>query len=319
MLRDQAFGVLQQRAYLRLDGEIDQIGAHLRVVAHALAPEAMGIAADAAIACCLITTSAFWWGRCLITGSAFSLLVSRALGSASGRVRPPAPETRDCVINLTTEGEGAGMCEQRDERAGRGRNQDPTLRRAPIGHPRLIIVLADPRAGALFADELHCGQVAIEVGMEEGVDAGELRDRLWPRIAVVADELADHAPILLLDVSLIVLMVRLAAREGQPFLRAIAQQVRVKELAPVVRVDAAQREREARPQRLERGEDTQLALVGQRGAFRPAGRDVGRVEGMDVLACRGGPTVGDQINLQEARLLFVSGRVRPDRDLALEQ
>ncbi len=105
---------------------------------------------------------------------------------------------------------------------GCGWDKDAALLRAPIGRPGLIIVFAHSRAVTLFADELHRGQIAIEIRMEESVETGELRDRLRPLVAVVADELADHAPVLLLDVGLVVLMGRPAARDGEVFLRAVA-------------------------------------------------------------------------------------------------
>ena len=52
--------------------------------------------------------------------------------------------------------------------------------------------------------------------------------------AVVAHQLADDGPVLLLDETLIVLLARAPAREGNLLAPAVAEQLRVDELAAVV-------------------------------------------------------------------------------------
>jgi len=115
----------------------------------------------------------------------------------------------------------------------------------------------------LLEDELLLRQEVVgELGVEHPdlVELGPLRAGV---VAVVADQLADPGPVLLLHVRAVVL---------------------VDELAGVVRVDAQDRERERGDDVLEGGEHPPLRLVGHGPVDRPSGRDIGDGQGETELS-----------------------------------
>src|SRR5438552_285540 len=113
------------------------------------------------------------------------------------------------------------------------------------GCARGIVAAALARPDAFLAEELDRGQEQI---LEETelvtVEVVERRDRARRVVAVVAHELADMGPVLLLNVSVVVFLVGPPPRELDRLRLAVAIQVVVDELRAIVGVDALQAKRE---------------------------------------------------------------------------
>ena len=92
----------------------------------------------------------------------------------------------------------------------------------------------------------------------------------------------------------------------------------VDELAAVIRVDPAQRERQLLLHDRHGLHDPVVALAPHRLAFYPAGLDIHAVQGMEKLSAGGGPGVRHQINFQIARLVHIPV-VCLNGDLVLQQ
>jgi hypothetical protein len=80
-----------------------------------------------------------------------------------------------------------------------------------------IIALGDTGAVADFRGELAQRLEEVPVEAEDAVEGVELRQRGVGGVAIVADEAADNRPILLFCIGLIVLPLRAAAYEVDPF------------------------------------------------------------------------------------------------------
>ena len=109
------------------------------------------------------------------------------------------------------------------------------------------------------------------------------------------------------------------AGEGALFALDLAVQVVVDEGGIVVRVDATQREGQPLPDDLQRAEDGQLPAIGHSDALRPACRDVGSVQGANVLSADGVTAMGDQVQFQKAWLGVIPIGKGAHRDCFLEQ
>ena len=110
------------------------------------------------------------------------------------------------------------------------------------GSLRRAVDTAEAAADPRLLDELHRGQPQILQQPQIRIQRVERGERGRRVIAVVAHQLADVGPVFLLDMRVVVLLVRPAARELNGTGPTVAIQVVVDELGPVVRIDPAQRE-----------------------------------------------------------------------------
>jgi len=195
----------------------------------------------------------------------------------------------------------------------------PQGEQAPVGRRRGVVVLAHARVAALLGEELHLRLEVVHVEAQhlaEAVQDGELLTRV---IARPADRAPHHRPVPLLDVAVVVLAVGARAREADPPLAAVAQQVVVDERGAVVGVETEQRERQTALEQLERLKAPALHLVGHGPHLGPAAGHVGEVEGVAVVATRRAAVVTDEVDLDEAGAALVPLAEGAHRDLAAQE
>src|SRR2546426_5758769 len=165
-----------------------------------------------------------------------------------------------------------------------------------------VVASAQPRADALFADELDGGQEEVleeaELMAVERVDGGEGGERVIPEIA---EQFADVGPVLLLDVGVVVFLVGPPAGELDGVGLAVIVEVAVDELGAVIGVDAPQAEGQGELELGERVLNAVLVLAEDGPRLHPRRVDVGDVEGMHELAIGGVAGMTDEIDLREAR------------------
>jgi len=184
---------------------------------------------------------------------------------------------------------------------------------------RRLIAAAQARADAELAVEFDRGQEEVlEEAQFVAIEIVAGRPSLRGIVAQVAEQSADVGPVLLLDVSVVVLFVGTAARELDVMRLAVAPEMRMEELAAVVGVDAAQRERQRPAHLVESVADRLLALAEQGSRLSPGGVDVGEVERMAEVTGGRRAGVGDQIDLPEAGFLHVPA-AGLDGDMVLQQ
>jgi hypothetical protein len=151
----------------------------------------------------------------------------------------------------------------------------------------------------------------VDVQAGEAVDARELGIGGPGREAIIADELADDGPVLLLDMGTVVLLPGAAAREGDPMEATIGQERAVDELGAVVAVEPDERQGPVRPDAVDGAADAGLAFAPDGLQLHPGGGDVHRAEGAEIEALGARPTVGDEIDFQEpGRASVHSAKVR---------
>src|ERR1019366_2169873 len=102
--------------------------------------------------------------------------------------------------------------------------------------------------------------------------------------AVITDMLTHDRPVLLLNVTLIVLSVRARARKSDLLLVAIAQERSVNEFAPVVGIQAQQSKRQQLACQRNRFGYRDLAAIAQTETLRPLRRDVRQCQSVDILS-----------------------------------
>src|SRR5881296_2146026 len=173
-------------------------------------------------------------------------------------------------------------------RRGR-RGAQPVGHDALIGRARNIVAFANLTADALLTEELADRAEEVELQTEQTVEAlqhGEGRARAVP---VVADQAADDQAVALFDPGLIVLAVRPAAREADVSTPAPGEQVLVEELAAVIAVPFAEREREARADVLDAAVDPVRVQAPDGLQLRPRRGHIHGDEGREVKAVSGHP------------------------------
>src|SRR5438128_168585 len=122
----------------------------------------------------------------------------------------------------------------------------PSRPRAPSAARSAVKFSAmDPRAVSGLADELFDRLEEVHVQAGQLVDAGELRIGGPGGEAIIADEVAHHGPVLLLDVRTVVFLPGPAAGEGNALALAPCVEAVVDELRAVVTVEANQGHRPA--------------------------------------------------------------------------
>src|SRR5512137_381573 len=107
-----------------------------------------------------------------------------------------------------------------------------TLQEDGVGGLGWVIGLADAAAATGFLEELEVGSEEVVVEGPGSVEVVDRGDQVAPLDALVAQQLPDVGPVLLLDMGLIVLLVRATARElhGLGALGPETQEVVVEEL-----------------------------------------------------------------------------------------
>src|SRR5882724_12008848 len=107
-------------------------------------------------------------------------------------------------------------------------------------------------------------------------------------------------PILLLDVSVVVLLVRTSSRELDLLPFAPSLQMPVDKFRSVVRVQAQELERQHPCDLIQGLQDSGLSLPQQRPRLRPGGLNVGDVQRIAELSFTRIPGMRDQIDFREA-------------------
>ena len=168
------------------------------------------------------------------------------------------------------------------------------------GRLRRPVLPAHAAADARLLDELDRRQPQILEQPHVGIESVEPFERRRRIIADVADELADVRPVFLFDVGVVVFLVRPAARELNAAPSAIAIQVVIDKLRPIVRIDAAQREGQRAGDRIKRLPHPLLAFAHDRLCFDPRRVDVGHIQRMEELAFGAVAGMRDQVDFGKA-------------------
>ena len=94
-----------------------------------------------------------------------------------------------------------------------GLGKDSLFQQSAVGSSGSIIHLADladladSGSLAVFFLQLHCRLEEVHVAFYQGIEAVQLSESFLGLVAVIADESADHGPVFLLDVGVVVLPV----------------------------------------------------------------------------------------------------------------
>ena len=99
---------------------------------------------------------------------------------------------------------------------------------------------------------------------------------------------------------------------------AIAPELVVDELTPIVRIDAAQGKGEGLAHLLQRCTDGPLSLAQHGARLDPGGVDIGEIERVQAVALAHGPAVRDQLDLDETGDGDLPA-IDFERDVVLEQ
>ena len=241
-----------------------------------------------------------------------------------GDARGPCGRRQDHeLLDLPIDGRGEGerieliaKPHERDHGLGirLGARLDSLERRA-----RSIVAATKARPDPFFAEELDRGQE--EVVEEPQLVPIERVQRHHGRRGVVPPvphELADVRPVLLLDVGVVVLLVRPAARELDLLGLAVAVEMVVDELGAVVGVDPPEAEGQDLSDLLQGRLDAGFAATEDGPGLHPRRVDVGHVQRMGELAIGPVAGVGHQVELGEAGGGDVPV-VGLQRDVVLEQ
>jgi hypothetical protein len=114
--------------------------------------------------------------------------------------------------------------------------------------------------------------------VQDRVDSLELSESGRTLTAVVSKQLANDGPVLLFNMSLVILVTRAAARKSELLCPAVSQEVIVDELTTVFRVQPQEREGQALPDPLKRSDDGLLPFVRHNCTLSPAGRHIGNIQ-----------------------------------------
>jgi hypothetical protein len=171
----------------------------------------------------------------------------------------------------------------------------------------------------LFGDQLHRRLKAIDIQPQGAVEFGELLIRMLPSQTAMTHYLPHHHTIFLLHKALVPFLIGASAGEGDLLTVAIGRHLFVDELSPVIGIDPQDGKREQRAGPLQGSEHRLSFPVEQGQTFRPPSSNIGQREGRETTAFLISPTVGDQIDLQEARLGLVPLGECANGNLLLEQ
>jgi len=167
--------------------------------------------------------------------------------------------------------------------------------------------------------ELHHRKEEVGEQAKRLVDPVHEQDFLLGVIPEVPDCPADDAPVLLLHWSVVVLPVWTGPCLGDVLLMTVTDQMVVHELAPVIRMDAQEKEREAAANTSQGSEDLFLTLVPHCPGLGPPCCHVGDVQGAGILPSGNTAFMGHQVHGDESRPGRVPLRSNLDRDLPQEE
>ena len=159
-----------------------------------------------------------------------------------------------------------------------------------------IVTLFDLGSVSRFLDEFQGGLKEVLIEPESVIESGQLSAGSFPFVAEIADGLSHDVPVLLFDVTLIVLSIRTTAREGDLTLPTVPQQVGVDEFAAVVAVQAQKGKGETRTHSLDGGRDLELTLVEESDALGPPGGDIGEGQAVKELALDALATMSHEVD-----------------------
>src|SRR5580698_6677234 len=184
---------------------------------------------------------------------------------------------------------------------------------------RRMIALQDARSRSDLLFEFEGWLEEVHKQARGAVQARKRLDCAGPFESVISDKSTDHCRVLLLDPSLVVFMVRPRSRELDALRGAVSQEGLIEELTAVVDVNAGEAERQAAAQGVDRF-NNEATFPNQQGqTLGPTGCDVGQGQRMHEAAGGDIPTVGDQVDLHEARHGLVPVGECPDRHALAER
>ncbi len=179
----------------------------------------------------------------------------------------------------------------------------------------------DLRTAALLLQQLHGGEEeVVQLPPFAGVEVVEEFHQPGIVEALRAEPLAHVCPVLLFDMGVVILVIGPRARDlhGALAVLEVVDQMPVQELAAIITIEAPQQEGQSRLDGDELSQDVGLAFAPDRALLRPAGGEIGRVDGVDELAAHRGAAVRDRIGFQEAGPRLIS-LVGADRNLVAQQ
>ncbi len=177
-----------------------------------------------------------------------------------------------------------------------GGGQDPL-----VGRLRSIIAPPDLAVNCLLLAQTQDWLEEVLPQPQLGVQGAHPEERDLRVVAAIADVLADHRPVALLDVGLVVLAIGPRAGEEDrdwAAVLAVLKEMVIDERAVVVRVQAPEQEGQPLLDGLDSSQGGSFASIGERFALVPTGRKIDHVRGVDELAIRRRATMHDQVNLQ---------------------
>jgi len=151
------------------------------------------------------------------------------------------------------------------------------------------------------------------------IDLVHEQDFLLGVIPEIPDRPADDAPVLLLHEAVVILPVWTGPCLGDVLLMTVTEQVPVHELAPVLRMDAQEGEREVAANVSQCSKDILLTLVPHDPGLGPPCCHVGDVQGAGILSSSNTAFMGHQIHGDESRPGRVPLGSSLDRDLPQEE
>jgi len=199
----------------------------------------------------------------------------------SARLGEPPPQSHDSFVHIILEFHGAVKGDPRRQRAFRFRRDLRGFHEPLERSPRLVVDLDLPRANPDLPFQPPGGDEKIEQRGQMSVDLGQEGQFLGPLQAVVADVLADHSTVLLLDEAVVVLVSAAVPRKGDALPCAPRLGRAVHEFRAVVAVELGNGERDGGPDAGKLLENPPVGVVQRRVGLNPAREHVG-----------GGPGIG---------------------------
>ena len=158
---------------------------------------------------------------------------------------------------------------------------------AGVGSLWFFIATDGAAAAFIPALKLEGGpEVILELAPFLGVEIVHERDQMGMFKTIVTEELSDMRPVLLLDVSVIILAIGPTASEGHPRLaaREVLIELPVEELTAVVGVEAFEGKGSLALDVLEMIADGLAAFVPEGAQLSPAAEKIGKGEGINEIA-----------------------------------
>ena len=216
--------------------------------------------------------------------------------------------------------DGPNLVQQRERVHRTEHRAQPVLRRngnrvqrqqARARRLRRRVALPNTAAVARLLRQLERRLEDVHEQARRRVEAGQRLGCRHALQAAVPDHPANDGAVLLLDPGLVVLPIRPGPCELNALLPAEGHQHLVDELAAVVRVDPAERERQRAAQMIQRVDHQACFAHQERDALRPPAGDVGQHQRPDETAGQRPAAVRDEICLDETRSrVFQSPNVR---------